>query len=207
MCEEGAYYTEHFIIYCSWTRQVLEGLNLSFPLIFQSLDYKQAVIQHYIQLDEQGKMKLVLMYWSLWYARNQFIHEGSSSSIHKSVAFMQSHYAELEALNNIPSNQLVAHPGVWSPLAANIIKLNSDAHFISAINKSISDKSVISPIVNGIMAMRDFFELITFYHVGRLGNEATHELARAAVQFDLPRSWFGTVPAVVEQAARRDLAP
>ncbi|KAK8628230.1 hypothetical protein V6N13_063940 [Hibiscus sabdariffa] len=46
-------------------------------------------------------------------------------------------YAELEALNNFLSNQLVVHPGVWSPPAANIIKLNFDAHFISAVNKSI----------------------------------------------------------------------
>ncbi|KAK8996033.1 hypothetical protein V6N11_076283 [Hibiscus sabdariffa] len=138
MCEEGADSTEHFIIYCSWTQQVLEDLNLSFPLIFQSLDYKQAVIQHYMQIDEQGKMKLVLTYWSLWYVRNQFIHEGSSSSIHKFVAFIQSHYVELEALNNFPRNQLVVHPGVWSPPTANIIKLNFDAHFISAINKFIS---------------------------------------------------------------------
>ncbi|KAK8480350.1 hypothetical protein V6N11_036395 [Hibiscus sabdariffa] len=273
MCEEGADSTEHFIIYCSWTRQVLDDLNLSFPLMLQSLDYKQAVIQYYMQIDEQGKMKLVLTYWSLWYARNQLIHEGSPLSKHKSIAFIRSLYAELEALNNSPSNHLVAHHGVWSTPAANIIKLNFDAHFMSVINKSVSgiiarnslgqimgacayphtsiadpfiaeakacemavsfaidlgfrqiqvegdslsiikklnsiiaDKSIISPIVNDIISMRDSFELITFAHVGRLGNEAAHELVRYAAQLDLPRFWFGTVPEVVECAVQRDLAP
>ncbi|KAK8640058.1 hypothetical protein V6N13_138421 [Hibiscus sabdariffa] len=213
-------------------------------------------------------MKLVLTYWALWFARYQLVYEGSPLSLHKSVAFIQSHYAELVALNNSPNSQLVVHRGVWSPPEANIIKINFDAHFNYAINKSISgiiarnslghimaacayphisvadpfiaeakacemvvsfpidlgfrriqvegdslsiikklnstiaDKSVLSPIVNDINSMRDFFELVTFAHVGRLGNEAAHELARVAVQFDLPRFWFGTVPAVVEQAVQ-----
>ncbi|KAL4336242.1 hypothetical protein GQ457_07G016650 [Hibiscus cannabinus] len=273
MCEEGVDSTEHFIISCSWTRQVLDELRLSFPLTLQSLDYKQAVTQHFMQIDEQGKMKLVLTYWSLWYARNQFIIEGVPLSKHKSLAFIRSHYAELEALNKPPSNHLVVNHGVWSTPAANSIKINFDTHFMSSINKSVSgviarnflgqilgacayphlsvadpfvaeakacemvvsfaielgfrqiqvegdslsiikklnstiaDKSVLSPIVNDIISMRDSFEIITFTHVGRLGNEAAHELARSAAQFVPPHYWFGTVPEVVERVVQRDLAP
>ncbi|KAK8662930.1 hypothetical protein V6N13_024816 [Hibiscus sabdariffa] len=151
------------------------------------------------------------------------MQETSLFSVHKSIAFIQSHYAELEALNNLPNTHLVVHHGEWSPPAANIIKLNFDAHFNYALHRSISGViarnslgrimvvcayphiSVADPFITEAKACET--TIITFSYVGRRGNEATHELARVDGQSTLPRYWFGTVLAVVEQAVQRDLDP
>ncbi|KAK8530895.1 hypothetical protein V6N13_030827 [Hibiscus sabdariffa] len=180
-----------------------------------------------MHIDEQGKNEVSAYVLVIVVCKESIYYEGSSSSIHKSVAFIQSHYAELEALNNIPSNLLVVHPGVWSPPAVNIIKLNFDAYFIFAINKSISGiiaRNSLGQIMvacayphtlvaDPFIAEAKTCEMVVSFafdlgfHQIQTGNEAAHKIARAAVQFDLLRYWFGTVPAVVEQVARRDLVP
>ncbi|KAK8999746.1 hypothetical protein V6N11_065243 [Hibiscus sabdariffa] len=153
------------------------------------------------------------------------MQETSLFSVHKSIAFIQSHYAELEALNNLPNTHLVVHHGEWSPPAANIIKLNFDAHFNYALHRSISGViarnslgrimvvcayphiSVADPFITEAKACETTVSFAIDLGFRQIQVEATHELARVDGQSTLPRYWFGTVLAVVEQAVQRDLDP
>ncbi|KAK8609262.1 hypothetical protein V6N13_025568 [Hibiscus sabdariffa] len=63
LCDAAADSIEHFTIHCFWSQHVLELLNLSLPSTFHNLDYKDAVVQHFMNIEEKRKMKLVLTYW------------------------------------------------------------------------------------------------------------------------------------------------
>ncbi|KAK8595894.1 hypothetical protein V6N12_064401 [Hibiscus sabdariffa] len=76
---------------------------------------------------------------------------------------------------------------------------------IKKLSSSSSDKSIIRPIISDIKSKLVFFEKITFSHVGRRGNEATHVLAQVYQHFQLPCYWIEDAPPDVEQVALRDL--
>ncbi|KAK8605318.1 hypothetical protein V6N13_102100 [Hibiscus sabdariffa] len=98
---------------------------------------------------------------------------------------------------------LLLHPG---PRLHQSIHVEGDSlTVIKKVSSSFSNKSIIRPIISNIKSKVVFFEKITFFHVGRRGNEAAHVLAQAYQRFQLPRYWIEDAPPDVEQIALRDL--
>ncbi|KAL4388728.1 hypothetical protein GQ457_09G011270 [Hibiscus cannabinus] len=127
LCNEAKDSTEHFVLYCVWTRQVLDHLGFSYPFSLQELNYQQDISQLFTQLDDGQKAQLILTFGAIC------------------------HGAELGALIPSSNPQLISHPTKWSPPADNIIKLNLDAHFISTnckpFSSVISRNSLCQPLV------------------------------------------------------------
>lgn len=75
---------------------------------------------------------------------------------------------------------------------------------VKRLNSLKEDRSVLSPIIKDIKAIKGLFENITFDFVRRSGNLVAHTLERMGRNFLTPQYWIEEAPLSVEGIVRTD---
>ncbi|KAK8517160.1 hypothetical protein V6N13_092446 [Hibiscus sabdariffa] len=147
---------------------------------------------------------------------------GLRQSIHMLSTSILAHVAELNIVGAINLSSLPPIPAKWSSLASakacesavtfalelgfRCVYVEGDSlTVIRKLSSAPTDKSIIQPIIGDIKAKLQFFEKVTFSHVGRQGNAAAHALAKLHTQFQMPKYWIEEALPEVEQISIYDL--
>ncbi|KAK8580316.1 hypothetical protein V6N12_070594 [Hibiscus sabdariffa] len=83
-------------------------------------------------------MLIVIVYWGLWYARNELVHGGPTFSAIKVSSFILAFILEFESLVADPTPKSLIKDVKWFPLDDNIVKFNFDAYFNTDSKSSVS---------------------------------------------------------------------
>ncbi|KAK8483503.1 hypothetical protein V6N13_035159 [Hibiscus sabdariffa] len=83
-------------------------------------------------------MVMVLTFWATWYARNKFVHEGTVCSVARVSTFVLAYLRELDSLEALAIPAKMTKDVKWIPPDGDIVKINFDASFSSALKSSIS---------------------------------------------------------------------
>ncbi|KAL4385050.1 hypothetical protein GQ457_15G008960 [Hibiscus cannabinus] len=93
------------------------------------------IAAHFVNTRQQ--QLIVITYWSLWYARNEFVHNGSTLSTVKVSSFILAFLRGLESSIAVMAPKQGIKSVKWSPPAGDIIKFNFDASFNAESKSSI----------------------------------------------------------------------
>ncbi|KAK8649040.1 hypothetical protein V6N13_129778 [Hibiscus sabdariffa] len=123
---------------CPIALQILASIGLPPAPTIQNHDFSEDFIYWFIHLNKGQQLLLSIAYWSLWYARNKLVHEGSACSITKSSTFIHALIMEFESLQTLTTPIKPKNEVKWTPPIGDTIKLNFDASFNSSLHSSVS---------------------------------------------------------------------
>ncbi|KAL4309243.1 hypothetical protein GQ457_01G013830 [Hibiscus cannabinus] len=138
LCESAADTVAHMVFSCPIVLQILASVGLPPVPTIQNPDVSEDFIYWFIQLSKGYQLLLSITYWSVWYARNRLVHEGSACSILKSATFIRALFLELESVQKLPVPVQTTNAVKWVPPHGDIIKMNFDASFNSSLHSSVS---------------------------------------------------------------------
>ncbi|MBA0791423.1 hypothetical protein Gohar_016002, partial [Gossypium harknessii] len=132
-------------------------------------------------------LEITITLWTLWYAHNKLVHEGTHQGVGELVAFICGYCAELAALTTVSLRSNSSAIVKWSLPPSNMVKVNADANGFPFNSLEGDSRAIIKKLV-------DIF-------VARSGNRVTHVMARDGLQRGEDRFWVEEAPDSVVLAA------
>ncbi|KAL4386726.1 hypothetical protein GQ457_09G008720 [Hibiscus cannabinus] len=84
------------------------------------------------------RQALAISFYSIWYTKNQVLHEGLAPLVSSSLSFVEAFLSEHDLINSQASHRPLRLHDNWIAPALSIIKLNFDASYDASAGKSVS---------------------------------------------------------------------
>ncbi|KAK8713760.1 hypothetical protein V6N13_148970 [Hibiscus sabdariffa] len=103
-----------------------------------TLSFDESFATWFLHVNTRQQQLIVTTYWSLWYARNELVHNGSTFSTVKVSSFILAFLLGLESSTAVTAPRQGIKNVKWFPPDNDIIKFNFDASFNAESKSSIS---------------------------------------------------------------------
>ena len=129
---------DHLFRECSFTQQVLRGLEMPFSTCNKEANWKTWLVADFENKSLEACKIKSIAYWAIWYNRNKLYHERVREQVHEVVGFIKAYYTEISSMGEILQNTHDIKDSVWKPPDNDTIKINFDASFNRITRSSIS---------------------------------------------------------------------
>ncbi|KAK8564240.1 hypothetical protein V6N12_036369 [Hibiscus sabdariffa] len=123
---------------CEFIQHLLHAQGLSYCVLVDEYNWKDWLAVTFSSFSPRHRKVLMVTFWTIWYARNKMVHEGTVPSIAHTLSFVVAFLRE----NDMRHPQICRRPpriqGQWLASIANVIKLNFDAAFECQCTRSVS---------------------------------------------------------------------
>ncbi|KAK8508865.1 hypothetical protein V6N12_034967 [Hibiscus sabdariffa] len=137
-CESAADTPAHFVFFCPATLCILSSVGLSPTPTMQHSGFDESFATWFLHVNTRQHQLIVITYWSLWYARNELVHNGSTFSTVKVSSFILAFLLSHESSTVVTAPRQGIKNVKWFPPDGDIIKFNFDASFNAESKSSIS---------------------------------------------------------------------
>ncbi|KAG4166482.1 hypothetical protein ERO13_A13G134766v2 [Gossypium hirsutum] len=141
LCHTDLESVDHLLRFCPVTSQFLTSLRFTVRFMSKHLDYKYWPVEVFQTTDDRNRKLVTLSVWSIWFARNKLIHEGTSQTLSDLVVFVLGYLAKIEALEIVGYPRCSSTQIHWRPLDLDFITVNFDSSF------NLQEKTSISGII------------------------------------------------------------
>ncbi|MBA0549362.1 hypothetical protein Golob_020398, partial [Gossypium lobatum] len=93
-------------------------------------------------------LEIAITLWTLWYANNKLVHEGTHQGVGELVAFICGYCAELAALTTVSLRSNSSALVKWSLPPLNMVKVNADANGFPFNSLEGDSRAIIKKLVD-----------------------------------------------------------
>ncbi|KAK8569111.1 hypothetical protein V6N12_007643 [Hibiscus sabdariffa] len=138
LCKSTEESIEHIMRECAFVKQILDAQGVRCSVPVADLSWKECLAQTFVSLSMRQRQALMITFYSVWYTRNQVLHEGLAPSVSSSISFVEAFLSEHDLFNSQASPRPLRLHDNWVAPAMSVIKLNFDASYDASPGKFVS---------------------------------------------------------------------